>query len=152
MVDDGFRIHDVTAHRVAVLAQVSILALQILQLPLKTLLLTCLLLDLLLVVLTQVADAVLKGCLAGLHICNPHFEGFKHGVKVGAILKLASVGVDDGVVDVLSASDLSGGSRRGDSLAVFDHSGRTRGRMPKSLLAMAVFLVTGRNLGSVSVG
>ena len=86
LVDDGLGVHDVTVDRCAVLAKVRILALKTLQLSLEILLLGGLLFNLLLVVLAQVADAILEGSFAGLDISDTHFEGFKHGVKVGAIL------------------------------------------------------------------
>ena len=91
LVELGFRIHDVTVGCRALLAEVGVLALQVLKVVLKKFGVASLLLNLLFIVRLQVSDAVFHLSLSLSDFGDSEFELFVHVVEVSTVLELSAI-------------------------------------------------------------
>ena len=91
LVELGFRIHDITVRCRALLAEVSVLALQVLKVVLKKFGVASLLLNLLFIVRLQVPDAVFHLSLSLSDFGDSEFELFVHVVEVSTVLELSAI-------------------------------------------------------------
>ena len=91
LVELGLRVHDITVGCRALLAEVSVLALQVLKVVLKKFGVACLLLNLLFIVRLQVPDAVFHLSLSLSDFGDSEFELFVHVVEVSTVLELSAI-------------------------------------------------------------
>lgn len=141
LVKRGLGIHDIAVNCGAFLAKVRILTFQIFELTLKNFWVACLLLNLLFIVLSKIADAVFHLVLSLRHFVNSELQCLVHAVKVGAVLKLSSVGVDNWIVDALGAFDRCSRVCNScySSLGVFDS--RSTGRSVPNFIGITLYVI-----------
>ena len=82
MIKRGLSIHDITVDLVSLVGQLSVLTLHLFELALEHLRVARLLLNLRLVVLTQVANAVLKGDTSLRDLLDPQLELLVEGLEI----------------------------------------------------------------------
>ena len=131
LIKRGLRIHDITVDLVSFMGQLSVLTLHLLKLALEHLGVARLLLNLRFVVLTQVANAVLKGDTSLRHLLDPQLQLLVEGLEIRTGLQLPTIARNDLIVDALGAPDIYLSATDGsDLLRVLNDSRSGRGALP----------------------